>query len=55
MSWTVLTFGVLQLWVSLMCSGHTLIFFNCGFLLAFLHVLYVSHKLNLLILSSRIS
>ena len=25
----------------------------CGFLLAFLHVLYVSHKLNLLMLSSR--
>jgi len=27
----------------------------CGFLLAFLHVLYVSHKLNLLMLSSRLS
>jgi len=35
-------------------SWHTLIFF-CGFLLAFLHVQYVSHKLNLLMLSSRLS
>jgi len=30
-------------------------FFYCGFLVAFLHVLYVSHKLNLLMLSSRLS
>ena len=30
-------------------------FFYCGFLLAFLHVLYVSHKINLLMLSSRLS
>ena len=27
----------------------------CGFLLEFQHVLYVSHKLNLLMLSSRFS
>jgi hypothetical protein len=30
-------------------------FFCCGFLLVFLHVLYVCHKLNLLMLSSRLS
>ena len=30
-------------------------FFNCGFLLAFFHVLYVSHSLNLLMLSSHLS
>ena len=30
-------------------------FFCCGFLLAFLHVLYISHYLNLLMLSSRLS
>jgi len=39
----------------LLCSWHTLIFFYCGFLLVFLHILYVSHKLNLLMLSSRLS
>ena len=37
-----------------LCSWHTLIFY-CVFFLAFLHVLYVSHKLNLLMLSSRLS
>ena len=35
------------------CVIDTLIF-SCGFLLAFLHVLYISHKLNLLMLSSRL-
>jgi len=39
----------------LLCSWHTLIFCCCGFLLAFLHVLYISHKLDLLMLSSRLS
>ena len=42
----ICTAGVVQL---------THIDFFCGFLLAFLHVLYVSHKLNLLMLSSHLS
>ena len=37
------------------CVVDTHWFFCCGFLLAFLHVLYVSYKLNLLMLSSRLS
>jgi len=41
--------------LTVLCSWHTLIFFYCGFLLAFLHILYVSHKLNLLMHSSHLS
>ena len=36
------------------CVVDTQWFFYCGFLLAFLHVLYVSNKLHLLMLSSRL-
>jgi len=38
-----------------LCSWHTLTFFVVVFFLSFLHVLYISHKLNLLMLSSRLS
>ena len=42
-------------WSHKLCSWHTLIFCCSGFFLAFLHLLCVSHKLNLLMLSSRLS